>query len=67
MTKHTTVCVDVNGKYYDLSKEHPDWELYKRNKEKYKGKRIIFQPRFVKDAFTCTVEKCEILKHKNKK
>ena len=61
--KYTTVCLDVNGRYYDLSKEHPNWELHKKNR----GKEVIYQRRFVVNAFTCTVEEYKKLKRKNKK
>lgn len=61
--KHTTVCLDIYGRYYDLSKEHPSWEQQKKSK----GKSAIFQRRIVRDAFTCTVEEYERLVSKSKK
>jgi hypothetical protein len=51
--KYTTVCIDIHGRIFDLSKEHPAW-VYRCDG--------IWQKRFVKDAFTCSVEECEKLK-----
>ena len=50
---YTTVCIDNQGKVYDMRFEYPptDWE----------GTTIVV------NAFTCTVEECERLKKKKPK
>lgn len=63
MKKYKTVCIDIYGRVYDLSKEHPSWEQAKKSNSKKSG----FERNIVRDAFTCTVEECARLKAKSKK
>lgn len=61
--QYTTVCIDIYGRVYDLSMEHPSWEQAKKSK----GKQKAFERCIVKDAFTCTIEECARLKAKSRK
>lgn len=62
--KYTTVAIDIYGRVYDLSKEHPSWEQAKKNKGK---KDTGFERCIVADAFTCTVERCAEMKRRYEK
>ena len=64
MTTYTTVCIDIYGRVYDLSEEHPAWDQAKKRKGK---KEAIFERCIVKNAFTCTIDECERLKKNSKK
>lgn len=63
---YTTVAIDIYGRVYDLSKEHPSWEQAEKRK-KAGRKNTGFERCIVRDAFTCTREECAKLKVKNKK
>lgn len=60
---YTTVAVDIYGRWYVLSHEHPSWEQEKKNKGK---KNTGFERCIVKNAFTCEKERAMKMREKTK-
>lgn len=56
VSRYTTVAVDIYGRVYDISKEHPSWEQKKKGSD-----RCI-----VCNAFTCTQEEADRLTGRKK-
>lgn len=69
VTHYTTVAIDIYGRVYDISKEHPSWEQVKEARRKAGGKKVNeSQLRcIVVNAFTCTREECQRLKEQYQK
>lgn len=62
----TTVCIDIYGRIYDLSKEHPSWEQIKAARRKSPD-GVVNESQLkciVANAFSCTEERCQELKEK---
>jgi len=62
LASYVTVCIDIYGRVYELSKEHPSWEQFKKS-----GKQSGDEKCIVRNAFTCTIKKYKKLKAKSKK
>lgn len=69
MSVYTTVVIDIYGRVYDISKEHPSWEQLKQARQEAGTKKVNeSQLRcIVKNALMCTIEECENLKNKAKR
>jgi len=62
---YTTIAIDKYGRVYDLSKEHPSYEVHKKTKAK--GTKEHQERCIVVNAFTCTIEECQKLKNKKER